>query len=260
MGFMLAAEAPSVWKRCILPTEHGVWGLLAGAALVGLPLAGDLAGLGLLVAALAAIVARQAATAWASGVVGGAPTLAVAALVGLAAVLATWSMARSTAWWPWAAAMLAVGGIQQVWAWRVSGRPWQLSALAGLAFALLAGAVAAAGGAPTAWVIIAVVVLAAHVTVMVPLVRAQTRRDPCWAALALDLQLGLLLAALAAWAAGLLPWGIPFLFGLGLARVALTLDKGPPMSATTAARIGTRELAWLAVVAAGVVLTLRAGA
>lgn len=257
---MTAVPSPS-WKHSVLPTEHGVWGLLAGAALVGLPLGGDCAGLGLLVAALAGIVARQAAKAWTQGARRSAGiALLMAGLAGVAGVAITWLSARTEAWLPWAVAMALAGAAQLLGSWRLSGRPWLLSVLGGLVFALLAGAVAAAGGAPASWVAIAVAMLAAHFATMVPLVRAQTRREARWPALAIDLSLACLLVAMAAWAIGLVPAGVPLLSALGLVRSMLIVDKKAAMSAMpamTSARIGTAELAWLAVVATGVVVALR---
>lgn len=257
---MQAALPSPSWKQSVLPSEHGVWGLLAGAALVGLPLGGDGAGLGLLVAALAGVVARQAARAWEHGARRSAGTaLLMAGLAGAAGVAVTWMSARTEAWLPWAVAMALAGVAQVVGSRLVSGRPWLLSVLGGLVFALLAGAVAAAGGAPASWAAIVVVVLAAHFATMVPLVRAQTRREARWPALAIDLSLACLLAAMAAWAIGLVPGAIPLLFGLGLVRSMVIVDKGAPMSAISPIRIGTIEMLWLAAVAAGVVLGLRAG-
>jgi hypothetical protein len=54
-------------RELIIPREHGVWGLLAGAALVGLPLGSSLAGLPLLGAGVCAAMLRQAMSVRSAG-------------------------------------------------------------------------------------------------------------------------------------------------------------------------------------------------
>lgn len=175
---MLAIMTVPTGKLRILPTEHGVWGLLAGAALVGLLLSHNLAGLGLLVAVLAAVIARQGVVGWRQAPRSAAGVVGMAGLVGMGGILVTWLFAPTTAWLPWAVAMAIVGGVQLLWMWLRPGRPWLVSAVGGLAFAMLAAAVAAAGEALVSSSVLAAVVLAGHFLVMVPLVRAQTRRNP----------------------------------------------------------------------------------
>jgi len=240
------------WRSIIMPREHGVWGLLAAAALVGLPLGDHLAGLPLLTAALAAVLARQAATAeagWRSAVVVvGASSLALGLLL-LSAVLAA-----DTRWIPWLAAASLPAGLG---VWLSSRRSWFGSAAAGVAFAALAGAIATAGGSKTAVAAAAAAVLAGHLILIVPLVRAQTRKDPQWGRLAIELHVIALLLSVGCWAAGLLPPGIPLLFAFSLARAVLLVDKQTPMSSVTPARIGSQELIWMPVVAAAIVMGLR---
>lgn len=242
--------------RLILPREHGVWGLLAGAALVGLPLSRSLAGLGLLFAGLAAVLARAAWLA-APATPGRRLGLALWPIIALAGVALTACSAAGPAWLGWLGASLLLGlpGANPP-----PGRPWWSSALAGAAAGALAGAVAAAGAAPVSWCAIAAASLAAHLACSVPLVRAQTRGGD-WRGLAVDMHLSALLAAVAAWACDLLPSGLPLLFALGLARCLLIADKGTFMSGSMPrpSAIGLRELAWLPVLAAGVALALRSG-
>jgi hypothetical protein len=242
-----------------MPREHGVWGLLAGAALVGLPLGDHLAGLPLLFAAIGLVGVRQAWTAhagWQSLAVmfaGGACTISAVLLVAIHAHGYAWM-----AWLGCAAVCASLGLVTQL------GRPWWSSALSSAAFAALGGAVAAAGGAPSAWAVVGSVVLAAHFAASVPLVRAQIRPDDRWPRLALDLHALFAVCAVGCWAIGLVPSGVPLVFFFGLARVALIVDKRITMYAGHArpspAAIGMREMAWLPVVAAGVVLGLRGGA
>ncbi len=242
-------------RELIVPREHGVWGLLAGAALVGLPLGGSLAGLPLLGAGVCAAMLRQAMSVRSAGP-GRYLVAALLALLAAGLVAITVVLAVSTAWAWWLAAAILVGLICMH---PFAGRPWWVSAIAGLSAGMLAGAIAVAGGADTATAVIAAAALAAHLTAVVPLVRAQLRSDRRWSRLALDLHLMALLCAAASWWAGLVASGIPLVFGLGLARAAMLLDKRTPMSSSPA-RIGTREMAWLLVLAAGVHLGLRGSA
>jgi hypothetical protein len=239
-------------RELIVPREHGVWGLLAGAALVGLPLGGGIAGIPLLIAGVCAAMLRQAMSVKSAG-----PRrfLVAALLAGLAAALvaSTAMLAVSLAWLSWLVASILTGAICLL---PTSGRPWWITAIAGLSAGLLAGAVAVAGGAGMTTALIAAAALAAHLTSVVPLVRAQLRSDPRWSALALDLHVLALLGAAALWATGLATSGIPLVFGMGLARAVHLVDKRTPMSSSPA-RIGTREMAWLLVLAAGVHLGLR---
>lgn len=241
------------WSRILLPREHGVWGLLAAAALVGLPLGSDLAGCGLLVAAVAAVIGRQAMTARA-----GWRSVSVAMLAACLAgggVLLTWRSAATSAWVPWALAGGLVAGIHALLG-RLVGRPWWLSGLAGTAFALLAASVAQAGGAPLAWAVTAAAVLAAHLLGTVPQVRACLRpRDPRWPRLTWMLHASSTAAALVAWSCGIVPSAIPLILFLGLVRSAYIVDKRITMSAP--ARVGAIELAWMPVLAAAVVIGLR---
>lgn len=242
-------------RDLLIPREHGVWGLLAGAALVGLPLGGSLAGLPLLFAGVCAAMLRQALSVRSAG----PRRYLVAALLAVLAaglVAATAVLAASPAWTWWLAAAISVGAICLH---PFAGRPWWVSAIAGLSAGLLAGAIAIAGGAGPAMAMIAAAALAAHFTAVVPLVRAQLRSDQRWSALALELHIIALLCATALWATGLVASGIPLVFGLGLARASLLVDKRTPMSSSPA-RIGTREMAWLLVLAAGVHLGLRGAA
>lgn len=239
-------------RELLVPREHGVWGLLAGAALIGLPLGGSLAGLPLLGAGISAAVLRQAMSVRSAG----RARLVVVPLLALAAasaVASTASLAPNTAWAWWLGSAMLVGAACLL---PVSGRPWWMSGLAGLAAGLLAGAVAVAGGAETLPAAIGAGALAAHLISVVPLVRAQLRADPRWPALTLRLHVLALLGSVVLWSAGAATSGIPLVFGLGLARAWLLVDKRTPMS-TSPARIGTREMAWLLVLATGVHLGLR---
>lgn len=239
-------------RDLLIPREHGVWGLLAGAALVGLPLGGSLAGLPLLFAGVCAAMLRQAMSVRSAG----PRRYLVAALLAMLAaglVAATAMLAAAPAWSWWLAAAVCVGAICL---YPFPGRPWWVSAMAGLSAGLLAGAIATAGGAATATSVIAAAALAAHLTAVVPLVRAQLRADRRWSRLALELHVVALFCATVLWWIGLVASGIPLVFGLGLARAILLVDKRTPMSSTPA-RIGTREMAWLLVLAAGVHLGLR---
>lgn len=239
-------------RDLLVPREHGVWGLLAGAALIGLPLGGSLAGLPLLGAGICAAMLRQAISVRSAGparlVV--VPLLALAAAGALAA---TASLAPGLAWAWWLGSAMLVGVVCLL---PVSGRPWWMSALAGLAAGLLAGAIASAGGAEAFPAMIGAGALAAHLISVVPLVRAQLRADPRWPALTLRLHVLALLGSMILWSAGLAASGIPLVFGLGLARAWLLVDKRTPMS-TSPARIGAHEMAWLLVLATGVHLGLR---
>lgn len=233
--------------RSWLPAEHGVWGLLAAAALVGLPLGSGLAGLPLLGAALVAILVRARCRDRLH-----APALALGAGLAAAALWATWRMAEDPAWVCWLAGAIVPAGAAAL----IPGRSILVSVGAAIAFSFLGAAVAAAGGAPSSWCAFAAVVLAGHLALMVPLVRAQVRPDPRWIRIAIDLHVAALVIATGAWAAGLIPSGIPLVFSLGLARSALLVDKRTTMSCSPA-RIGVREMAWLPVVSAVLVLTLR---
>ena len=168
--------------------------------------------------------------------------------------------ADGQAWMAWllcAAACAALGLSTQ------RGRPWWSSALSAAAFAALGGSVAAAGGAPTAWTVVGSTVLAAHFAASVPLVRAQIRPDARWPLLAVDLQVAFAIAAVGCWSVGLVPSGVPLVFAFGVVRAAWIADNRTTMYAGHAtpnpAAIGMREMAWLPVVAAGVVLGLRGG-
>lgn len=242
-------------RDLVIPREHGVWGLLAGAALVGLPLGGDLSGLPLIGAGICAAMLRQALSVRSAGrrrfVVAGLLACLAAGLVALTAV-----SAAATTWMWWLAGAIGVGSICLA---PIPGRPWWVSAIAGASAGLLAGAMATAGGAGRIAAAIAACALAGHLTAVVPLVRAQLRSDPRWTALAIELHVVALLLAVAAWSAGLVASGIPLVFGLGLARASLLVDKRTPMSSSPA-RIGSREMAWLLVLAAGVHLGLRGAA
>lgn len=251
----MASAAPL--RRIVLPAEHGVWGLAAGAAIVGLALSSQLAGSGLILAAVAAVILRQGALSMAQPGRRMAGTVVVAGSLAAAicGILVVSTAAPGQAWVGWSAAAVAMG----LPALLPVRRHWLLSAASGVSFALLAGGVASAGGAPASWCVAAASALGGHFIAMVPLVRAQTRTDPAWASLALDVHVGLLLAAVGCWAAHLLPSGIPLIFALGLARCVMVVDKRTTMSAKQAALIGTRELAWLPVLAACLAATLRGG-
>jgi hypothetical protein len=243
--------------RLIAPREHGVWGLLAGAALVGLPLGHGLAGCGLLVAGMAAVMTRAAWQAPGS-TPGRQAALLVWPVLAIAGIAFTAVLALQPSWLGWMAVAVMLGLPGAV---PPAGRPWWSSALAGTAAGALAGAVAAAGGAPLAWSAIGGTALAAHLACSVPLVRAQTRGGS-WRTLAIDLHLAAFLAAVAAWACELIPSGIPLVFALGLARCSLMADNRTSMSGSPSkpSVIGMRELAWLPVLAAGVALAVRSGA
>lgn len=235
--------------RAWLPAEHGVWGLIAAASLVGLPLGGDVAGLPLIIAAVIAVLVRARCT-------GGIAVVACvpAVLLILMCMTLTWVMADGRAWHGWAAAAALTALVPPLLPRRSA---WS-SVVAGFAFALLAAAAAVAGGAPTGWAVVAAGVLVMHLALMVPLVRAQVRPDPRWGRLALDGHVAACCLSSGLWASGLLPSVIPLLFAFGLARCALFVDKRTPMSCSPA-RIGARELAWLPVVAGAVVVGLRGG-
>lgn len=235
--------------RSWLPAEHGVWGLIAAAALVGLPLGGDLAGLPLICAAVVAVLLRarclKGVVVW--------PCVA-SLVVMLACAWLTWVMAEGRPWQGWAAASALVALLPPLFPRRSA---WS-SVVAGAAFALLAAGVAVAGGASSAWATVAAVVLAVHLGLMVPLVRAQVRPGPRWGRLAVGSHAVATCLAAGLWAVGLVSSVIPLVFVLGLARCLLLVDKRTTMSASPA-RIGAREMAWLPVVAGGLVLALRGG-
>ncbi len=235
--------------RAWLPAEHGVWGLIAAASLVGLPLGGDLAGLPLILAAVIAVLLRARCS---GGIAAWACVPAIVIMLGC--VVLTWVMADGRPWLGWAAA----SGLAALLPTLLPRRSAWSSVVAGTAFALLAAAAAVAGGAALAWAIIAASVLAVHLGLMVPLVRAQVRPDPRWGRRAVDGHAAAACLATGLWAAGAISSVIPLLFVLGLARCAILVDKRTPMS-TSPARIGLREMAWLPVVAAGVVVALRGG-
>lgn len=242
-------------RDLIVPREHGVWGLLAGAALVGLPLGGSLAGLPLLGAGVCAAMLRQTVSVRSAGPF---RFLLAALLAGLATglIAITVVLATSIAWAWWLSAAFLVGVVCLL---PFGGRPWWVSAMAGLSTGLLAAAVATSGGACTWTSAIAGGALAAHLTAIVPLVRAQLRTDPRWSALAIDLHVIAFAGAAALWSSGLVAAGIPVVFGLGLARAVCLLDKHSHMSSSPA-RIGAQEMAWLLVLATGVHLGLQGSA
>lgn len=237
----------SSW-RLWLPPEHGVWGLIAGAALVGLSLSVHPAGLPLLLAAIVAVLLRSRLAA---GPLGWLGWLSVAWIAGLCLLL-TWR-SGAPGWSAWVAGAVLVAATLLV----LPRRSLVASLVGGLTFAALAGAVACAGGAVASHTAIGVGVLAWHFIAMVPLVRAQVRKDSRWSTLAVELHVLALLAAAGLHAIGAIPWTIPVLAGLGLARCACIVHKHSDMRP---ARIGTRELAWLPVVAAALALGLRGGA
>jgi hypothetical protein len=242
------------WRSLILPREHGVWGLLAGAALVGLLLSHQLSGVPLLVAATVGIAMRQA---WYTRV-GGTRRLIVLSIGLLIAVAAlTWctALADHRLWSSWLIGAGVVGALSQVAAPR---RAWWGTALAGIAFALLAGGVARAGGATLSTASIASAVLAAHLVSTVPLVRARIRSDPRWRRLAIAMPLASALIAGVLWALGLAPSVVPLILLMSLARVLYILDKRADMSASPA-RIGSSEMAWISVIALMVASGLRGG-
>ncbi len=238
------------WRPLILPREHGIWGLLAGAALVGLPLGHTLAGLPLLIAAVAGVVIRQAVsgTCWRSHVV-----LCLAAMVAASMLWICAVSAGSRVWFWWVLGAITCGAISVLW---TSRRSWGGSATVGVACGALAGAVATAGGAPQTWAMIASLALSSHLVLTVPLVRAQTRPDPYWSRLAVDGHILVAVAAVGCWAADLIPSGVPLVFLFGLARMALLVDKRTPMSVSPRT-VGLRELAWMPVVATAIVIGLR---
>jgi hypothetical protein len=165
----------------------------------------------------------------------------------------TVALATASAWAWWLSASIVVGAFSLL---PRRGRPWWVAAIAALSTGLLTAAVAVAGGAGTLTAAIAGAALAAHLTAIVPLVRAQLRSDPRWSSLALELHVVALLGATAMWAVDFVAIGIPVVFILGLARTVCLLDK-QLLVTPSPARIGTREMAWLLVVAAGVHLGLR---
>jgi hypothetical protein len=235
--------------RAWLPAEHGVWGLIAASALVGLPLGGDLAGLPLILAAVIAVLLRARC---AGGIALRASAAAIALMLGCTVV--TWLLADGRAWQGWATAAGLVALLPPL----LPRRSVWTSVLGGVAFALLSAATAVAGGAPTAWAVLAASVLAVHLSLMVPLVRAQIRPDPRWGRWTVDEHVAAAYLTSKLWSTGMLPPIIPLLFVLSLARCVVLVDKRTPMSVSPA-RIGLREMAWLPVVAAGVALALRGG-
>ncbi len=245
----------SSYRELLLPREHGVWGHLAGAALVGLPLGGNLAGLPLLVAGICGVLLRQAVLSgqpWPRRL----PVILLLATVASGLTVWTWMSATDTAWawWLGVAVLLGTPCLRPI-----PSRPWWGSALAAMPAGLLASAIASAGGAGALMSGLAGGCLAMHLIAIVPLVRAQTRSDPRWPPLAIELHIIMLLIAIGLWSTGFVALGIPLLFGLGLARTAWLVDKRTPVSASPAS-IGLREMAWLPVVAAGVAFGLRGGA
>jgi len=242
-------------RDLLLPREHGIWGLLAGAALVGLPPGHDLAGLPLLGAALAGVVLRQACIGKGASVAR-ALVLVLAAASAAGCILATIWAAGDRSWEAW---LIGAGCCGVPMLVPIPGRPWWGSALVALPTGLLAGAIAIAGGAPLATAGLAAIALAMHQISIVPLVRAQTRGGPLWSALAIDLHILALLIAIGLWASGWVGSGIPLVFALGLARTAWLVDKRTPMSISPM-RIGATEMAWLLVLATGIHYGLRDGA
>lgn len=238
-------------RELIIPREHGVWGLLAGAALVGLPLGGSLAGLPLLGAGVCAAMLRQAMSVRSAGPF---RFLVMALLAGLATglIAITIVLATSLAWAWWLVAALLVGAVCLL---PFGGRPWWVSALAGLSTGLLAAAVATAGGTGIWTSALAGGALAAHLTAIVPLVRAQLRTDPRWSAMAIEMHVIAFAGAAALWSADFVAAGMPIVFALGLARAACLLDKHSLVSSSPG-HIGAREMAWLLVLAVGVHLGL----
>lgn len=235
--------------RAWLPVEHGVWGLLAAAALVGLPLGSSLAGVPLLAAATVAVLLR----ARCRGGIAWLPCLGAGTVAAMLLAL-TWILASDAVFVAWLLAAAVPGTVVLA----AGGRSFMVSLAAVCAFACLGGAIAAAGGAPAGWCALVAVVLAAHLALLVPLVRAQVRPDPRWGQMAVDAHIVALCLAAGAWAADVAPSVIPLIFGLGLARCALLVDKRTTMS-NSPARIGAREMAWLPVVAGALVLALRGG-
>jgi hypothetical protein len=223
--------------------------LLAASAVVGLPLGSDLAGVPLLIAAGLGVMLQarmrspMSLLAWAGMLI----PMSACMLLSLHA-------AGGYVWLAWVVAAAVAAVLQRL----LPPRSWFASGCAGLAFAAWAGAMASAGGAPSGWAILATTVLAFHLLLMVPLVRAQVRRGSHWSSVAIESHVAVLVIMVGLWASDLIPSVIPLLFGFGLARCVWYVDNRTSMS-TSPARIGSRELAWLPVLAGGLTVALRGG-
>jgi hypothetical protein len=248
-----ASMQVAAWRAVALPAEHGAWGLLALAVIAGLAAAPSAAGTGLVIAALAGLVGRQALAAWRRPdlLPAAAVALLAAAVAGAGGIALTAWAAEGRGWVIWLAAAGLIGLSHRAWG---SGRTWWASALACAAFAALAGALAAAGGLDPRAAATLATILALHLAATVPLVRARIRAVPPWPRLALACQMAAVALAGAGWLSGLLPWPVTVLFGLALARVIAVLHLVVPMRDPAA--VGRCEMLTgivVALVAAGLV-------
>ncbi|MEK7412596.1 MAG: hypothetical protein AAB263_04670 [Planctomycetota bacterium] len=252
--------APRTWRESMLPAEHGVWGYITAAALVGLPLGSHPAGIGIVVFMIAAVVGRQAIQARRRKNLGGRRPLIVLLCAGMVVVSSlgmTWYLAGYPDWSLWCMGGLILGGGQYLWEWwRPTPRPWLRSALGGIAVACMTGAIARAGGAVNHWCLVSAVVVGSNLIAMVPLVRSQSRGGTAWTRLAIILQVLILALGIAGWLLDFIPVAVTLVCLLGFLRCLWITRRGAQLSSQA---IGLHELAWLPVIAIGVVFGLRFG-
>jgi hypothetical protein len=241
--------ARAEWRKVVVPTEHGGWGLTAEPVLLGLLVAPSGAGAALGAAAVVAFCARTPlklvlVDAWrgrmlprtkAAAAVALAEVAVLGALVAIAAVLATASF-----WAPLALAVPLV--VLELWFDMRSRSRRLLPELAGTVGIGSVGAaivLADSGGVALAagvWVVIA-----ARAVASLPFVRFQLARrrgaEPVRRAqdLAQVLAVGLVVVGVGA---GWLPWGAALAIGL-LALVQVVLARMEP---PRAAIVGAQQL------------------
>ncbi len=200
------------WRRLLVPTEHGVWGILGSAAVAGLIACPDSAGVAVVVAAIAGVIARHAVRETAIGQVA-ARTALVPILVVLVIALGSYAAALGDRWpilVP-AAGIAAVLGLGHL-GWELhrrdahQRRPIGESMLGGAALASVASLVVIAGGGHLVPALVAGTVIAAYAITAPAYVRQRLRgsRGLVWL---VALEHGSAATALLVLAiGGILPW------------------------------------------------------
>lgn len=265
---MRAIPRPQL-RSIALPSEHGVWGFWLEPALLGLLLAPSWAGLALVGAALAALLAQHPlsllladrrrgawyprtryAAAFAGAYSGVAALLLVAAI----------SLAANAAWLIPLLVAAPLALVQLAFDVQHQSRRLLPELAGACALGALASSVALAGGWPTApawalWGLLAARSLPAilYVRTRLRLERGETLSPlPTWLS-----HLGALVAALIFITAGLVPWLSLVAFTVLLARAALGISRW--RKSAKAKSIGFRELGFglltVAILAAGYALS-----
>lgn len=247
------AVRPETWKSVALPNEHGGWGMLGEPLLVGLVLAPSAAGACLMVASLAAFLARHPLRLALSDRRRGSryPRTAAAermatlyAAVALGAATLALSAGGSRPFLP-LLAVAPLAAVQGVYDARLQGRRLAAELCGGVALAALAPAVLLAGGWDAAPSLAAGALVALKAVTSVLYVRTRLRLDRGQSprlAPALTAHAAAVAAAAGFAAAGSAPWAGVCATSALLARAVHGLSPRRRMVRPQA--LGFRELAF----------------